>query len=156
MYKPSEQGLNLLEILRVSPRQLRVVRGCRGNYIVSQGYFEPNGRWFHQHPVGSYWPSSLVEALDRAGLLDHNGQITEEGKVAHLPPSSRSFNKAETRDDKDGKRLGFLSAAIAAYAWYFESARKAGETPFSFRKWRKCVTDEQIRDMVRLYRLPVE
>ena len=156
MYKPSEQALNLLEILRVSPYQLRILDVCRGNYAVSQGYFEPNGRWFHQHQVGAYWPSSLVEALTRAGLIDHNGRITEEGKVAHLPPSSRSFNKAETRDDKDGKSLGLLPAAIAAYAWYFESARKAGETPFSFRKWRKCVTDEQVRDMVRLYRLPVE
>ncbi len=160
MYKPSEQGLRLLEVLRAGDVPLdsrqnyrRVVNVCNNQWTVSEGYVA-KGRWVHHHPVGPYWPSNLVEALKRANLIDYNGEITEEGKVAHLPPSSRSFSKPSPVEEPS--RTGLLPAAIAAYAWYFESCRKAGEDPKSFIKWRKFVTDEQIRDMVRVYRLPID
>ena len=96
-------------------------------------------------------------------MIDHDGQITEEGKVAHLPPSSRSFNIKPDEADRNERvaqkfideKPSNLKFAIAAYAWYFESCRKAGEQPQSFAVWRRVVTNEQIRDMVILYKLPV-
>ena len=43
--------------------------------------------------------------------------------------------------------------ALKAYNYYCESRRRNNHEPIEFYKWKKMVTDNQIKDMVKLYKL---